>query len=135
MGLSPNKEMLMATQRIYHLPMVGTVINWETFSGDPNDPVRPLGVREFMETLGEDSPLMAGDGMQAKPIYYDISNGTVEVEIVASPEFHDAFSAWLKDKNPANICQLYGKTQTIMPKTLAQSEKPAAELTRIFHLT
>lgn len=124
------------TTKTYYLPMVGTIINWETFSGDPNDPVRPLGAREFMRSLEEDSPLLEG-GVQVKAKYYNVDEGIVEVDIIANELFHAAFEEWLEEKTPQDICAMYEKEQLIIqnPKERGlEDRKPSAQFLTMGHL-
>ncbi len=57
----------------YAVPITGTVLNWETFSGDPNDPVRPV----IPEVVG---PILS----RLKEINVDEGSAIVEIETTAA---------------------------------------------------
>ena len=117
----------MVTTITYFLPLVGTVANLKTFSGDPNDPIRPLGIREFAQNNEQLKEMMQAMRVQN----YNIDKGTVEVEVEAEEQFHLEFAKWLEGKKPQDICAIYGKEQLVFP---LEGVKPDEQLLKIGHL-
>lgn len=111
----------------YTLPMIGSVLDWESFSGDPNDPIRPLGIREFAQNNEQLKEMMQAMRVQN----YNIDKGTVEVEVEAEEQFHLEFAEWLEGKKPQDICAIYGKEQLVFP---LGDIKPDEQLLKIGHL-
>lgn len=106
--------------RGYLLPLVGTMLDWETLSGDPTDPVRPLGPHEVEATL----PTSA-QGIRVQLRSVDPEAGTCEVDIEASTEFHDALAVFLKNKVSEEAAQVFGRTLCRKPQ---RSPEPRVNL-------
>lgn len=126
----------------YMLPITGQVIDWETFSGDPSNPVKVVGPFQFLrEQVLIDSPVI--DPETGQPLgptwpdvvpeaerslrvtlrFIDVDKGEAEVAITAPQFFHDAFGRWLEGKSAVEI--LSGLAHLKRP---ANAPRPAASL-------
>ena len=66
----------------YEFPIQGRMKNWESFSGDLSNPIRPAGLQEILNSLEE------GSFESAMVDTYDMENGIVTVDITATEEAH-----------------------------------------------
>lgn len=119
--------MILYMVKTYLLPMVGTVLNWETFSGSAKDPIRSLGVWEFLRDNEHLQEVMRVTRVKR----YNIDEGLVDVEVIAGEQFHVEFTEWLEGKSPQDICKIYGKEQLIFP---LDGIRPDEQLLKVGHL-
>ena len=78
----------------YFFPMIGTMLDWETLSGDPNDPVGPAF--PYAEAT-------AWGSYRVQTLGLDLDAGTVNVEVEAEEAFHGALKAWMLGRDAARI--------------------------------
>ena len=94
----------------YRLPITGTILNWETFSGDPYDPVRIVGLNEFSRNYMDWSDIDATErNVEVKIKRYNIDEGFALIDVFAIEDFHNQFSRWLEGKSYETICNLFNK--------------------------
>lgn len=81
----------------YLLPITGTITDWQAFSGDPEDPVKPFGFNYFLQNVyaGE----IQGNLLGSRIIEYKPQDCEAIVEITAKKEIHDSFFSWLNEHN------------------------------------
>lgn len=90
------------TSKHYRVPMVGSVRDWITFSGDPDDPVRPVGIMEQRDALDGDVRLQV--------VSLDVEQGTALVSVEADTAFHAKLDAHLIGKTPQQVAAAHGYT-------------------------
>lgn len=90
----------------YTVPMIGTIVNWETFSGDPNDPVRPC----MLDTFSKNRKT----SVRVSLVSVDFDNGEMDVRVEAEKPVHIALENFLKN-SPEDII-LGGRSRLIIPE-------------------
>jgi len=96
---------------VYTLPLTGTMLNWRTLSGDTNDPVRPVGVKEFESSFNWTTVPASDEGMRQHLVGFDTENDSCEVEVEAHPLFHTALANHLRGKSLNTIASDRGQSR------------------------
>lgn len=82
----------------YTLPLVGTMIDWDTLSGSTSDPIRYFGPNEFLQ--GYTWPELEEDRcVRMSLIVIDPVACVATVDIEASEIFLNDFDNWLTSKS------------------------------------
>ena len=80
----------MRVTREYTLPIVGTMVNWGTLSGDGEDPLGPQAYQQFMEDDGAGRSIWS-----LRPSEFDLASGEVICDITSEDVDLDDFETWL----------------------------------------
>ncbi len=117
----------------YTLPIIGTMLDWDTISGDPTDAIRPVRVHSFMSSHfglnSEDNynwppSVPVGEGWIKTSTVEIKSDMTAIVEIDAPVEFHGPFTAWLQTRDHDQVAQdLAGRPRATVPADKQDSFK------------
>jgi len=113
-------------EQVHLLPITGSVLNWETFSGDPNDPVRCIGPLELASSFVWPVGIPEEErGIEFRLLSIDVEVGTARVSITANPIFHAALGGRLTGRTIAQISSEFGLTHLTRP---ANAKKPRVGL-------
>jgi hypothetical protein len=118
------------TTQTYTVPLTGRMLNWETLSGDPDDPVDVIGPNEFASKASFDWTQIVDKedhGVTTRLRSLDVDAGTAEVTVEAHPMFHSHLTANLVGKTPEAIAAELGKGHLKRPPG---APMPPAFLTR-----
>ena len=97
--------------RFYTVPVIGKVKDWKSFSGDPADPIRPTGLKQYGK-IHDFSGVDPDDRWRRiSLVSVDPDSGTCEVRVHASVAFLDGFEAWRGNRSNAALAQVLGMTQ------------------------
>lgn len=103
--------------REYILPLTGEMVNWSTVSGNPSNPVRPLGPHEFLESYTWPLVITEDDRkVRVSLVEFGLDKSQATYSIEAHQVFLDAFDVWLQGKDYTAMATELGKTQLVVPK-------------------
>jgi len=114
---------------VLRLPLRGTITDWGTFDGDPNDLIRPIGLEEFRDawlaTNGQPDgswPLTIpavdrGNGIRLRLAWIDYENGVGEYDVTAADIVIDDLQVEMLGKTPDDIADAH--------PTVSRMRKPA----------
>lgn len=98
----------------YTLPLVGEMLDWETLSGNPDDPLRVVAPTRFHRhwlrpgvtgALGPPGGVPANEGSVRVTLRaLHLEDETAEVQVTAHERFHADFRAWLESASEADKC-------------------------------
>ena len=118
------------TLQTYTVPISGQVVDWATLSGDPADPVTPIGPAEFGSKAAFDWTQVIDEedrGMTIRLRTIDVDAGTAEVTVEAHPMYHGHLTAAIAGKTPEQVAAELGRGHLKRPEG---APMPPAFLTR-----
>ncbi len=110
----------MRTTERYTVPLTGTIKDWETLEGDPDDPVTVAGPAELALKSSFDWSVVPEVGadrrVETRLRSVDLDAGTAEVDVIA----HDLFHAHLASRmnggqTPEEIAAACGRSHLRRP--------------------
>lgn len=101
----------------YTLPLTGGMLDWTTVSGNPDNPIRPLGPLEFLNGFLWPGIISDKDRkIRVSLVEFGLDKNQATYNIEAHQVFLDAFDIWLQGKDYTTIAMELGKTQLVVPK-------------------
>lgn len=100
--------------RILKLPLTGRILNSESFSGDPDNPVKVVGIVEYIYK-------MLPPESEFKTLLLEIFPESSEAEVLveAGEGFWALYDEILANPSPSKILQIVGQPSLDVPKNTA----------------